>query len=159
MRRIIAVAPLVLTLLAAACQTTKHEPPKDPQSLVDQRVAIMKTFIGGLGASSQYAQGKAPAAAAKAKLDVARAGLERLDDLFVPGAALGDRGVAKSRALATIFGKNSDFRDKLRELSSAFAELDGALLRASKSDAAAAVQRAKSACLSCHNKYRTPDES
>jgi len=149
---------IVLSLFAASCQTPKHEPPKDPQNLVDQRVAIMKTFIAGLGASSQYAQGKQTAAAAKAKLDIARSGAERLDELFAPGTALGDRGVTKSRALSTIFAKNSDFGDKLRELRSAFTELDGALTRDSKTEAATAAQRTKSACLSCHTKYRTPDE-
>ena len=159
MRRIVAiVSVVVLTLFASACQTTKHEPPKNPQTLVDQRVAIMKTFIGGLGASSQFAQGKAPAAAAKAKVNIARSGLERLDDLFVPGTALGDRGVTKSRALTTIFAKNSDFHDKLRELSAAFADIDGALSHESKNETATAVQRTKTACLSCHSKFRTPDE-
>lgn len=162
MRRAAVLSLVVLTFFAAACQTSKTaktpEPPKNPQAAVNERVGIMKSFIGALGASNQYAQGKITAAAAKAKLDPARAGLDRLDGLFVPGTALGDKGVTESRALATIFGKNSDFDDKLAELASAFGDIDKALSHDSKTQAASAVTRTKNACVSCHNKYRTPDE-
>ena len=51
---------LATALTTAAC-TTDQAPPADPQRVVDQRVAIMKGFGGAIGATQNYAQGKATA--------------------------------------------------------------------------------------------------
>lgn len=143
-------------LVLAACAT--QSPPENPQVVVNQRVAVMKGFVGALAASGQFAQGKAKAEAAKARLAAARAGIERLENLFPPGTALGDRGVTTSRALSTIFANRSDFDAKRTGLAGALAALDAAV---TKNDAGATgkqIPAVKSACLACHTRYRTPDE-
>lgn len=139
----------------AACAT--DQPPADPQSVVDQRVAIMKGFASALGASSNFVQGKGTQAVAKAKLSAARANLERVVEMFPRGTALGDRGVRQSRTLTTVFANRSDFDEKFVALSRAFATLDGALAK-NKDAASPAVASVKAACTACHNKYRAPED-
>ena len=139
----------------AACATTQS-PPANPQGVVNERVAIMKSFVGALTASAQYAQGKGTAQDAKTKLTAARTGVDRLQTLFPPGTALGDRGVTQSRALSTIFASRPDFDAKRATLADALAGLDASL--AQKTNAAKQIPIVKNACLACHSKYRSADE-
>jgi cytochrome c556 len=71
---------------------------------------------------------------------------------------LGDKGVTRSRALSTIFKNRSDFEAKLAASAQTLAALEGALARGSKADTTGALNRAKAACGSCHDKYRAADE-
>jgi cytochrome c556 len=153
----ITVAFGVATALSA-CSTTQP-PPENPQAVVNQRVAVMKGFAGALGAAGNFAQGKGSAEAAKAKIAAARKGAERLEDLFPPGTALGDRGVSDSRALSTIFTNRRDFDAKRAALEEALAALEGALAKKSNGETGKLVTSAKSTCAACHSRYRTPDES
>jgi len=158
MRRTQIGSLLVATVfLAAACTTMMDRPPADPQAVVNERIAVMKGFVGALATSGQYLQGKTTAAAAKTKLAAARQGAGRLENLFPRGTALGDRGVSESRALSTIFANRSDFDDKREALVAALADLDTAL-GGSKEAAAKAIQSTKDACLACHNRYRAPGD-
>ena len=152
-----AIVAGVLTTALAAC-ATQESPPKNPQRVVNERIAVMKSFAGALGAAGNFAQGKATVEAAKAKLAAARAGAERLGDLVPRGTALGDRGVTTSRALSTIFANRSDFDSKRAALEDALAALDGALAKNSKSEAVKHVAPVKNACAACHARYRAPDE-
>lgn len=147
----------VLAAALVACATLES-PPENPQTVVNERVAVMKSFAGALGAAGNFAQGKATAATAKAKLATARGGAGRLGDLFPRGTALGDRGVKNSRALSTIFANRSDFDAKRDTLENTLAELDDALAKNSKSEAAKRTTAVKGACAACHTRYRTPDE-
>lgn len=142
----------------AGCATMLEAPPANPQAVIDQRVSIMKGFVGALTDASAFTQGKGGAPAARAKVTAARGKVERLADLFPRGTALGDKGVAKSRALTTIFTNRSDFEAKLSAAGQALGGLEGALARGSKADATAALNVAKNACGACHNKYRAADE-
>jgi cytochrome c556 len=144
--------------LAVAACTTDSAPPADPQSIVDQRVVIMKGLAGAIGASTNFTQGKANAASARTKLAPARANVERLADLFPRGTALGDRGVRSSRALSTIFTNRDDFEAKLDRLSDALAALDDTLTKNAKGDATQALAAARAACSACHNKYRAAED-
>lgn len=153
MTRSMFLAAAAFTL--AACVT--DQPPANPQSVVDQRVAIMKGFASALGASSNVVQGKGTQAAAKARLSAARADVERVVEMFPRGTALGDRGVRQSRTLTTVFANRSDFEAKFDTLSRAFAVLDDALSK-SKDATSPALAGAKAACTSCHEKYRAPED-
>lgn len=145
------------TLAVAACATDPG-PPANPQGVVDQRVAIMKGFAGAIGATTNFTQGKASAADARAKLGPARAGIERVGDLFPRGTALGDRGVRQSRALSTIFANRDDFEGKLDTLSETLAALDDALAKNAKGQATKALAAARAACSACHTRYRAPED-
>ena len=145
-------------LALAACTTMSDTPPDNPQTVVDERVAIMKSFVGALAATANYTQGKATAAAAKTKLTAARANMGRIGDLFPRGTALGDKGVTHSRALSTIFTNRGDFADKMEALAAAFATLDEPLTRDAKAQTTTALASVKSACTSCHDKYRAPED-
>lgn len=143
----------------AACTTLIEErPPANPQSVVDQRVAVMKTFGAALGAATNQTQGKATAAAARKNIAAARAQLERAPSLFPRGTALGDRGVTQSRALSTIFINRSDFDAKFDALAGRFAELDTALAKNAKAETMKALADTRAACSACHNKYRAPED-
>jgi cytochrome c556 len=146
------------TLWAIAGCTTDPGPPANPQSVVDQRVAVMKSFAGAIGATANFTQGKASAADARAKLGQARAGIERVGDLFPRGSALGDRGVKQSRALSTIFANRDDFEGKLDTLSEAMGALDEALAKGAKGQATKALAAARAACNACHTRYRAPED-
>ncbi|MEQ1865773.1 MAG: cytochrome c [Micropepsaceae bacterium] len=148
----------LITLALAACATF-DVPPDNPQALVNERIAIMKGFVAALTATGQFTQDKATAAAAKAKVAASRAGVERLDDLFPKGTALGDRGVKQSRALSTIFANRADFETKRAALADALQALEIALSKNTKADAARELQQTKSTCGACHTRYRTPDET
>jgi cytochrome c556 len=150
------VAGFIASALVACA--TQESPPENPQGVVNERVAVMKSFIAALVAAGNFAQGKATAETAKAKVTAARAGAGRLSDLFPRGTALGDRGVKTSRALSTIFANRADFDAKRAALENTLAALDGALAENSKTDAAKLIAPVKSACLACHAHYRTPDE-
>jgi cytochrome c556 len=147
-----------VVLALAACATIESRPPDNPQAVVNQRVAVMRTFGQAVGTATNAAQGKTTAAAAKAKLSPARAGLARVPGLFPRGTALGDKGVTQSRALSTIFTNRSDFERKFDALDTAFAGLDAALASASKETISKAVANVRSACTQCHNKYRAAEE-
>lgn len=163
MRRLeIAIALVALTVGATACgtlDTAGTAVPDNPQAVVNERVAVMKSFAGAVTTSGQFIQGKATAAVATAKVASAAGGAERLARLFPRGTALGDRGVSQSRALSTIFANRSDFDAKLGNLANALANLDTALGPADKKRVATAVAEVRKACLACHSRYRTPDES
>jgi len=143
---------------AGGCQSMMDAPPANPQAVIDQRVSVMKGFVGALTDASAFVQGKGGAPAARTKVATARAKAEPLADLFPRGTALGDRGVAKSRALSTIFSNRSDFEAKLGASAQTLAALEGALARGSKADTTGALNKAKAACGSCHDKYRAADE-
>jgi cytochrome c556 len=152
------VTTSLLTLALAACASL-DVPPENPQALVNERIAIMKSFVAALTASGQFTQDKTTAAAAKAKVAVARKGVERVDDLFPKGTALGDRGVTDSRALSKIFTKRPEFEAKTADLANALAALEAALAKGSKADVAKALPTVKGTCGSCHSRFRTPDET
>jgi len=133
--------------------------PEKPQSVVNERVAIMKNFASAVTTSGQFARGKTSIAAAKTKVATAVAGAERLERLFPRGTALGDRGVSDSRALSTIFANRSDFDAKLGALARALSNLETALGPADKQRAGSAVAEVSKACLACHARYRTPDDT
>lgn len=162
MRRLeIAITLVTLIVGAAACGTLDSvdtSVPNNPQAVVNERVAVMKSFASAVTASGQFVQGKATADVAKPKLASAIAGAERLKRLFPRGTALGDRGVSQSRALSTIFPNRSDFDAKLGDLSGALANLSTTLTAADKKRGATAVADVKKRCLACHSRYRTPDE-
>jgi cytochrome c556 len=153
-----ATLAIAAALALAACATMIDTPPENPQRVVDERVRAMKSFGGALAATANYAQDKASAAEAKTKLAAARANLERVADLFPKGTALGDKGVTQSRALSTIFTNRGDFEDKLDALGQAFATLDAALAKNTKSETMSALAPTRAACTACHNKYRAPEE-
>jgi len=148
-----------LTLTLAACTTlTEEKPPANPQAVIDQRIAIMKTFGAALGAAANQTQGKTTPAAARKSVADARTGLARVAQLFPRGTALGDRGVTQSRALSIIFANRSDFETKLDALSGRFAQLDAALAKNAKADTTKAIADARAVCSACHNKYRAPED-
>ena len=153
-----ALSATALLGLAACTTLTEERSPANPQAVVGQRVAMMKTFGGALGAATNQTQGKATAAAARKNIAAARAQLEGAPSLFPRGTALGDRGVTKSRALSTIFLNRSDFEAKFDALAGRFAELDAALAKNAKAETAKAVADTRAACSACHNKYRAPEE-
>lgn len=156
MRNILSAAAM---LGLAACTTMMEErPPANPQSVVDQRVAIMKTFGAALGAAANQAQGKTTAAAARKNVAAARTQLEGAAKLFPRGTALGDRGVTQSRALSTIFANRGDFGSKFEALAGRFAQLDAALAKNVKTETSKAVADTRAACSACHNKYRAPED-
>lgn len=143
----------------AACTTlTEERPPANPQGVVAQRVALMKTLGSALGAATNQTQGKTTAAAARKSIATARAQLEGAPKLFPRGTALGDRGVTQSRALSTIFINRSDFEAKFDTLAGRLAELDAALAKNAKAETAKALADTRAACSACHNKYRAPEE-
>lgn len=125
--------------------------------MVDQRVAIMKSFGSALATAANYGQGKATAEAAKSKLAAARAGLPKVVNMFPRGTALGDRGVVQSRALSTIFTNRSDFEAKFERLDEGFAALDRALA-GGKEATTGAAGTLRATCASCHNRYRAADD-
>jgi cytochrome c556 len=146
-------------LALAACTTlTEEKPPANPQSVVDQRVGLMKKFGAALGATGNYAQGKTTAAAARKTVADARAGAESAAKLFPRGTALGDKGVTQSRALSIIFANRSDFEAKFATLSDRLAALDAALAKNAKTDVTKAMADTRAACSACHNKYRAPED-
>jgi cytochrome c556 len=153
-----ALLALAAALVLTACTMMSDMPPANPQAVVDERVTIMKGFVGALAATTNYTQGKATAAAARTKLTAARANMGRIGDLFPRGTALGDRGVTHSRALSTIFTNRSDFADKLEALAAALATLDEPLTRDAKAQTMTALAAVKTACTSCHDKYRAPED-
>jgi len=147
------------TLALAACTTLIEEkPPANPQSVVDQRVGLMKKFGAALGAAANQAQGKTTVAAARKTVADARAGLEPVTKLFPRGTALGDRGVTQSRALSIIFANRSDFEAKFDALAGRLAQLDAALAKNAKADIAKAIADTRTACSACHDKYRAPED-
>jgi cytochrome c556 len=150
------VAFLALTL--TACVSTLDTPPSNPQSVINQRVQVMKGFGGALGAAGAFAQGKGTAAAAHTKLAAAYANTAKLGDLFPRGTAMGDRGASTSRALSTIFSNRSDFEGKIGATAQALGELDALVQRGAKGEVARALDRAKATCGSCHSRYRAADE-
>lgn len=152
------IALAFATVSACAACTTDRPPPANPQSVVDQRVAIMKSFGGAIGATTSFTQGKATAAVAKTKLGQARANVDRLADLFPRGTALGDRGVRESRALSTIFANRADFEGKIDTLRERLAALDAPVAKGAKPEATKALAAARAACSACHNKYRAPED-
>jgi len=146
-------------LALAACTTLIEEkPPANPQSVVDQRVGLMKKLGGALGAAANYTQGKTTAAAARKSVADARAGIEPATKLFPRGTALGDKGVTQSRALSIIFANRSDFEAKFAALSDRLAALDAALAKNAKADVTKAMAGTRAACSACHNKYRAPED-
>jgi cytochrome c556 len=155
MRNIAAAALIVLGL--GGCVTADRVP-DNPQRVIKERVQIMKGFGAALSASGAYAQGKAPAKDAQAKVAAARAGADRAQGLFQRGTALGDKGVTASRALSTIFVNRADFEGKLATTARAFAAIDAALARGAKADVSAALVQAKGTCGACHARYRAADE-
>jgi cytochrome c556 len=143
----------------AACTTlTEERPPANPQAVVDQRVAAMKTFGAALGAATNHTQGKTTAAAARKNIAAARAQLEGAPKLFPRGTALGDRGVTQSRALSTIFTNRGDFEAKFDALAGRLAALDAALAKTAKAETVKALADTRAACSACHNKYRAPED-
>lgn len=146
----------VAMALATASCTTTETPPANPQSVVDQRVSIMKRMGGALGAAASATQDKNTQAAAKAKLAAAQTGATRLSELFPRGTALGDPGVKNSRALSTIFSNRADFDRKLETLNQNLAALDAAL--AKPAETSNALTAAKTTCKSCHDKYRAAED-
>jgi cytochrome c556 len=145
-------------LTIAACTTLIDTPPADPQKLIDERAAVMKGFVGALGAGTQYTQDKVTAAAAQAKVAAARGKVAAVPSMVPRGTALGDRGVTRSRALSTIFANRADFEAKFDALGANFASLDAALAKNAKADAATALAATKKTCLACHDKYRAPED-
>lgn len=156
------IAIVHVALLVGACgtlDTLDTSVPSNPQAVVNDRVAVMKSFAGALTTSGQFVQGKATASAAKARVTAAIGGADRLKHLFPRGTALGDKGVSDSRALSTIFATRSDFDGKLADLAQTLARLEPTLTAADKKTAAASLSEVRKACVGCHSKYRTPDES
>lgn len=145
-------------LAIAACTTLTDTPPADPQKVIDERVAAMKSFVSALGTVTQYTQDKAPVLAAQGKVAIARGKLKAAQSLFPRGTALGDRGVTRSRALSTIFSNRADFDAKFDALAANFAALDAALAKNAKADAATALAATKKTRLACHDKYRAPED-
>lgn len=159
LHRTMRTALLAESLLAiAACTTLTDAPPADPQKVIDERVAMMKSFVGALGTSTQYTQDKAPILAAQGKVAIARRKLKAAQSLFPRGTALGDRGVTRSRALSTIFANRDDFDAKFDALAASLAGLDAALAKNAKADVTAALASTKKTCLACHDKYRAPED-
>jgi cytochrome c556 len=152
------VLAMAATCVLSACQTFEPGPPANPQRVVDQRVAVMKSFGGTVGAVTNVMQGKATAASARTKLATARTDVERVADLFPPGTALGDKGVTQSRALSTIFKNRADFDRKFASLADALAKLDAALAKNAKDEISTTFAATRNACAQCHNKYRAPED-
>lgn len=142
----------------AGCVSKIDTPPANPQNVVNERVAIMKSFGGGLAASAAYVQGKGTAQAARAKLAVAMQNTGKLAPLFPRGTAMGDKGAGTSRALSTIFANRADFEAKIDATARALGALDALIARGAKAEASAAFDRARASCGSCHAKYRAADE-
>ena len=157
MRNIARPALALATLTLVACETG-NVPPANPQQVVDERVAVMKSLGAALAATNAFVQGKGTAPAAQAKLSPARNNALRIPQMFPRGTALGDKGVAKSRALSTIFTNRSDFDNKANTLLAKLDQLESALTGNSKADTTAALTTTKAACASCHDKYRAADE-
>ena len=151
-------ASACLVALAVAGCAAMEGVPDNPQAVVDQRVAVMKSFVGALQASGAYASGKGTQGDAQTKLAAARSGLQRLAGLFPRGTALGDKGVTKSRALSTIFANRGDFDGLMADADAGLAALQGAVTRGAAAESGDAISKVKPACVSCHNKYRTADE-
>ena len=157
MRPLTRSAAALATLTLVACETG-GPPPADPQRVVNERVAIMKSLGAALLATAAFTQSKGQPADALAKLSVARKNAERVPDMFPRGTALGDKGVANSRALTTIFANRNDFDNKASTLQARLAELEAAVTKGAKADATTALASTKAACAACHTKYRAADE-
>jgi cytochrome c556 len=146
-------------LALAACTTlTEERPPANPQGVVNQRVTMMKSFGTALGSATNQTQGKTTTADARKNVAAARAQLDAAHNLFPRGTALGDRGVAQSRALSTIFVNRGDFDAKFEALARRFAALDAALAKNAKTETTKALADTRAACTACHNKYRAPED-
>ena len=157
MRNLARPALALATLTLVACETG-NVPPANPQQVIDERVAVMKSLGAALAATNAFVQGKGAAPAAQSKLSLARKNAERLAQLFPRGTALGDKGVTSSRALSTIFTNRGDFDKKADALLGKLDQLANGLATASKSDTLSSLSAAKNACTSCHDKYRAADE-
>ena len=154
----VATAAGVAVTLAACTTIIEEKPPANPQAVVNQRVAIMKTFGAALGAATNQTQGKTTLAAARKSVADAGAAVEPAPGLFPRGTALGDRGVTQSRALSIIFANRSDFEAKFSVLADRFAQLDAALAKNAKAETTNALADTRAACSACHNKYRAPED-
>ena len=157
MRSFARPALALATLTLVACETG-NVPPANPQQVIDERVAVMKSLGAALAATNAFVQGKGTGPAAQAKLSAARNNALRIPQMFPRGTALGDKGVANSRALSTIFTSRSDFDNKANALTAKLDQLERALASKAKAEASSALTAAKSACASCHDKYRAADE-
>lgn len=157
MRTLARPALALATLTLLACETG-NVPPANPQQVVDERVAVMKSLGAALAATNAFVQGKGTAPAAQSKVALARNNAQRIPQMFPRGTALGDKGVANSRALSTIFTNRGDFDKKASSLLAKLDGLVGALQGNSKSEATSALAATKNACASCHDKFRAADE-
>ncbi|MDZ4865859.1 MAG: cytochrome c [Alphaproteobacteria bacterium] len=154
----VAAAAGIAVALAACTTLIEEKPPANPQAVVNQRVAIMKTLGAALGTATNQTQGKTTAAAARKSVVDARTALARAPQLFPRGTALGDRGVTQSRALSIIFANRSDFEGKFSVLADRLAQLDAALAKGAKAETTKAITDTRAACSACHNKYRAPED-
>ena len=157
MRNIARPALALATLTLVACETG-NVPPANPQQVIDERVAVMKSLGAALAATNAYVQGKGTVPAAETKLAVARKNALRIPQMFPRGTALGDKGVANSRALSTIFTNRNDFDSKANALLTRLDQLQTALSANAKTDTSSALSATKATCASCHDKYRAPDD-
>ena len=157
MRNIARPALALATLTLVACETG-NVPPANPQQVIDERVAVMKSLGAALAATNAFVQGKGTAPAAHAKLSTARNNALRIAKLFPRGTALGDKGVSNSRALSTIFTSRNDFDKKANTLLEKLDQLASALSTNAKADVSSTLASAKGACTSCHDKYRAADD-
>src|SRR5262249_38961678 len=107
-------ARLTLTIVAAMLLLAGIGKALDrpPQQVVDERSALMKSYVNALIQSGKFVGGKGTAAEALAKVSDARAAAANLPNLFPSGTAPGDTGVASTRALPAVWSSQSDFAAK-----------------------------------------------
>lgn len=132
-------------------------PDRPPQQIVDERVSVMKSFVGVLVQTGKFLKGEGPAADALAKVSAARAAAGRIPSMFPAGTAPGDAGVVSSRALPPVWSNAGDFSAKAKALETAFATLETALTANNVDQTKAGIDTTKKACLACHDTYRGPE--
>jgi cytochrome c556 len=135
------------------------QPQRPPQQIVDERVAIMKSYVNTLIQSGKVVGGNGTVAEALDRVAAARAASANLSRLFPRGTAPGDAGVVGTRALPPVWADPTDFAAKAQSLETAWAGLEAALRANSVEQTKAAIDPVKKACLACHATYRAPDKS
>lgn len=125
--------------------------PGNPQQIIDERIAGMKTLPAALKAAREATD----PAVTKAELGKALAFAKTIVSRFPKGTGPGDAGVTKTRALPAIWTEPAKFEESANGFVAALEKAIAAAGDSSKLDAA--LGDVKKSCGGCHNSYRGPE--
>jgi cytochrome c556 len=140
---------VTIVFLAATGAAVSFAAPAS-QSVVDERVAGMKSLIGAM----RGATGAGDPAEARASLAPAIAYARSLPDRFPKGTGIGDPGISKTRAKQDIWTKPDAFKASSAAFLAALEAASAGANDSAKFDAA--MGDAKKSCSSCHDAFRGP---